>query len=1301
MVAVRFKLLEELRAVIARTKQLPPLAEDRFQPAMPLVTAATIGLNLLALNIPIVMLIIFDRILPNQAFGTLTLLVLGAVVAFTLEALLRTARTHIMAWSAAKFEHITSEDVASRLLAMPLNSFESAGAGRHLERFKNVGLLKQHYAGQSFQQWLDLPFSLLYLLIIALVAWPVAILLLVGYGIFGHLSLKFSEMQRDPQHQRLESDQRRSNFLIETLSNIHTLKSMSMEALMLRRYDRLQESSARAVERMAYVVDSTSNHAALFGPLISMLVAALGAVLVVTGQISSGELSVCIFLSLRALSPLQRIGSLWVRSESDAKLASELGQLLEQPGLATADPSEQVSADSDIVVCLQDVDFGYPGSDTPLFDGLNLTIKRGETVFIRGENGCGRTTLLGMIAGFIEPAKGHVQINGADLSTIDKEQLSRIVGYLPQRVVMFNGTLLQNVTMFREDLAEQAQAVARDLGLEDFILALPQGWETRVGDAASEAFPPGLRQRVGIIRALASRPQIILFDDATAAVDAEGETLILQYLEKLKGEATLILVTQRPSLQRLADRAVDLRLSKAHPIEGSFIQGFVASQNVQHTAEVMAERLSHLSVETDGLMDDGYWKRLDDAVISAFKRDNDLSRVVAPLLKVMGWRGPIRDVIESFPYFAQELDITGLVNGLGKLGYRVSEVSGEISEIDDRAYPCLVIPDEGQAMVLLDRGAGGYVGQYALNGERVQLSHIGHGKSLFFQRTEEELETHHNWTSETLFRLRPLLIQAAAVSALLALLMLTSSLFTMVVYNTVMPSRALDTLFYLMIGVVIALIFAYFTIQQRAQLFAFIAGRIEYLFGTAAMEKLMQLSPSYTERSAVGAQIARLGSFEAIRDLFTSSIAASVLELPATIIVAGILIAINPVAFPVIASVVVIYLVLYLFLEPLVRERVSALGRLTTRRNEFLVEMVTKMRGIRESRIEQVWLERYRQLSADSVLAGYRVEQFTSVLAGAAYLIMMVAGLCLVAFSVPLALEGKIGSGVLIASLILIWRVLGPLQSLLNNLSRIERVRSAATQFDTLINLKGERLDQSLRVSSRNVEGQIEFSRVSFRYSMAADPALIGVSLNVPAGGMIAVTGQNGSGKSTLLKLLLGMYTPQAGTIRLDGVDIRQMDPVMLRRLMGYVPQEMQFFRATLAQNLRFAQPDATDAEVVEALQIAGAYDQVLQLPRGLEYRIGDSSSDQLPASLRYKLTLARAYLTRAQILLFDEPGTGLDQDSDACFMAALQALRGKRTVVFISHRPSHIKLADSVLLFRGGYLQGTATPDELFRRQA
>lgn len=249
--------------------------------------------------------------------------------------------------------------------------------------------------------------------------------------------------------------------------------------------------------------------------------------------------------------------------------------------------------------------------------------------------------------------------------------------------------------------------------------------------------------------------------------------------------------------------------------------------------------------------------------------------------------------------------------------------------------------------------------------------------------------------------------------------------------------------------------------------------------------------------------------------------------------------------------------------------------------------------------------------------------------------------------------------------------------------------------------LRGERLAPEARAAGKTLSGKIEFSRVSFRYSMNADPALIGISVDIEAGGSIAITGQNGSGKSTFLKLLLGMYVPQAGTIRIDGVDIRQIDPVNLRRLVGYVPQDMQFFRATIAQNLRFAQPDATDDELRDALELAGAWQQVSDLPRGLDYRIGDGASEQIPASLRQKMALARAFLTRAPILLFDEPGAGLDAESDACFAAALEALKGKRTVIFISHRPSHMKIADSVLLFQGGYLQGAARPEELFRPAA
>jgi ATP-binding cassette subfamily B protein len=166
----------------------------------------------------------------------------------------------------------------------------------------------------------------------------------------------------------------------------------------------------------------------------------------------------------------------------------------------------------------------------------------------------------------------------------------------------------------------------------------------------------------------------------------------------------------------------------------------------------------------------------------------------------------------------------------------------------------------------------------------------------------------------------------------------------------------------------------------------------------------------------------------------------------------------------------------------------------------------------------------------------------------------------------------------------------------------------------------------------------------------------------------------------------------------IDGVDIRQLDSQELRRLIGYAPQDMQFFRATIAQNLRLARPDATSDEVYQALDMAGALDTILSLPRGIDYRLGDNTNE-LPAGLKQKLLLARTYLTRAPIMIFDEPGSGLDPEGDAKFVEALMALKGRTTVLFISHRPSHIRLADTLLVFDKGYLRAAGPPNELLKQ--
>jgi ATP-binding cassette subfamily C protein/ATP-binding cassette subfamily C protein LapB len=207
------------------------------------------------------------------------------------------------------------------------------------------------------------------------------------------------------------------------------------------------------------------------------------------------------------------------------------------------------------------------------------------------------------------------------------------------------------------------------------------------------------------------------------------------------------------------------------------------------------------------------------------------------------------------------------------------------------------------------------------------------------------------------------------------------------------------------------------------------------------------------------------------------------------------------------------------------------------------------------------------------------------------------------------------------------------------------------------------------------------------------------VSFEVEAGEVVAVTGRNGSGKSTILKLLLGLYAPQAGSVRVDSSDIRQIDPIELRHAIAYVPQVCNLFFGTIAQNLRLAHPTATDADIRWACEQADVWEEIMSMPRGLETRVGDGVSDHLPTSFIQKLSLARGYLKRAPIMLFDEPVNGLDFEGDRMFQQAVETFRGQSTIFMVTHRPSHLRIADRILVFDSGYLRLAGPADEVRAR--
>jgi ATP-binding cassette subfamily B protein len=432
--------------------------------------------------------------------------------------------------------------------------------------------------------------------------------------------------------------------------------------------------------------------------------------------------------------------------------------------------------------------------------------------------------------------------------------------------------------------------------------------------------------------------------------------------------------------------------------------------------------------------------------------------------------------------------------------------------------------------------------------------------------------------------------------------------------------------------------------------------------------------------------------------MFTGPLLSTFLELPATIVLLVALSIINPIALWVFVLLLGLYFVLYQVFASRSRQRVVAVNQTSMMRNQFLVEMIGKMRAIRECSAQRVWLERFRAISASATMASFQAEQLSAAMVSISYFVMMFAALTIVTVSVPAVWSDTIASGALIASMILMWRVLSPVQTVFTNLTRLERVGEAVKQIDSLMKIQGERPDSAMVASARGVQGGLEFARVSFRYSLNTDPALIGVEFLIKPGQIVAVSGPNGGGKSTLLKLILGMYQPQAGAILLDNTDVRQLDPLELRRLVAYATHEVQLFRATLLQNLRMARPDASEAQVWEALQMAGAVEQINALPKGIEYRVGDNTNE-LGASLLQKLSLARAYLTQAPVLLIDESAAALDKTGDQAFVRTLEALRDKRTVIFITHRPSHMQLADLLLIFDKGYLRASGPPDKLLKQ--
>ncbi|MCW9032712.1 MAG: ABC transporter transmembrane domain-containing protein [Alphaproteobacteria bacterium] len=521
-------------------------------------------INVLSLALPITLLQVYDRILPNSGRSTLFLLVSGVVLALLLEMILRLVRSYTSGWISARFEHIAGCFSIERLLSTNLANFEKDGAGVHMERLSALGTLKDFYAGQAILTFFDLPFAVVFLAVIAYLAGPLVFVPITLITLFALSAYVVGRYLKSSLQERMGADDRRFNFIIEVLGGIHTVKALAMETQMLRRYEKLQEGCAEAEYNVAQHSSSAMSVGALFSQLSLFCVVGFGSLFVINGELTVGGLAACTLLAGRAMQPLQRAVGIWARFQS-ISLARDRVQTIFANEVETSETLANLEKFSGNVE-LKDVHFAYDHTEEgEILKGIDLEVGQGESVGITGGNASGKSTLLYTIMGILLPDKGDVILDGVSTKEINTRSLEGQIAYLPQHGVLFNGTIMENITMFRDGMVDEAKEIANILGLDSVIAHMPLGYETKVGDGATDALPRGIKQRIAIARALLDRPQVVLMDEANSAMDSAGDAILRDVLVRLKGHRTLIMVTPRPSMLNLCDRVYNLEEGRLVP----------------------------------------------------------------------------------------------------------------------------------------------------------------------------------------------------------------------------------------------------------------------------------------------------------------------------------------------------------------------------------------------------------------------------------------------------------------------------------------------------------------------------------------------------------------------------------------------------------------------------------------------------------------------------------------------------------------------------------------------------------------
>ncbi|MBP8287588.1 MAG: type I secretion system permease/ATPase [Rhodoferax sp.] len=529
------------------------IAESR--PIYQDVLLAAFLANLFALGMPLFTMNVYDRVVPNQAIETLWVLASGLVLMMVSDLVLRTMRGRFVDLASSRADVKLSAFIMERVLGMRMEQ-RPTSAGSFASNLRSFESVRDFIGSATVVAFIDLPFSVIFVVAIGWISWLMLVPLFVGGAVMVLYALAVQGRMHELAETTYRAGAQRNATLIEGLVGFETIKAIAAEAPIQRKWEKSAALLARVGAQLRLLSTTASNTSAFVQQFINLVIVVMGVYLIYERELTMGGLIACTMLAGRAMAPVSQVAGLLVQYHTAATALTSLNDMMKREVERPQDTNFISRGRLKGAIDFRDVSFSYPGQNTPSLRNVNLSIKAGEKVAILGRIGSGKTTLEKLILGLYRPTEGAVLVDGIDLRQLDPAELRHQIGYVQQDIMLFYGTLRENITM-SAPLSTDADVVrsAEVGGILNLVNQHPQGFDMLVGERG-ESLSGGQRQGVAIARAVINSPPILLLDEPTSSMDYSSEDDIKRRLTEFATDKTIVLISHRTSLLDLVDRII-------------------------------------------------------------------------------------------------------------------------------------------------------------------------------------------------------------------------------------------------------------------------------------------------------------------------------------------------------------------------------------------------------------------------------------------------------------------------------------------------------------------------------------------------------------------------------------------------------------------------------------------------------------------------------------------------------------------------------------------------------------------------